>query len=167
MIAGYRTLGAELLAQVGGPVDAGCSYVGTAGCFVGVSQVLAAANPDLLRVVAEPAESPVIGGGAPGTHRIEGGGVGFVPPQLPADGWDRVIAVSTPEAVAQARRSIRELGLFSGPSTGANLVAAQQVATELGPGHVVATVQVDSGLKYLVGATFETAGRIEVIGAEA
>jgi cysteine synthase A len=93
----------------------------------------------------------VLSGGAPGTHRIEGGGSGFWPPLLRPEDVDRVVAVPEREAFATARRAARELGVFSGPSTGANPVAAFRLAGELGPGATVATVEVDSGLKYLAG----------------
>jgi cysteine synthase len=104
--------------------------------------------------VAEPAESAVLSGGTPGTHHIEGGGTGQRPPQLhPAD-YDEVIAVPEAEAFAVARRAAREEGIFSGPSTGANLAAALKIAGRLGPGHRVVTLQVDSGLKYLAGPLY-------------
>jgi len=96
----------------------------------------------------------VISGGSAGTHRIEGGGAGFWPPLLEREDFDEVVAVSTEEAFAMARRAAREEGVFSGPSTGANLVAALALARRLGPGHRVATVQVDSGLKYLAGGVY-------------
>jgi cysteine synthase A len=96
----------------------------------------------------------VLSGRPPGTHRIEGGGAGFRPPLLGDDDVDEVVAVSTQDAFAMARRAAREEGLFSGPSTGANVVAALQVAGSLGPGRRVVTVQVDSGLKYLAGAVY-------------
>ena len=84
MVDGYRALGEELLGQLPGPppVSAFCCYVGTAGCFLGVSRALAAALPGLHRAVVEPAESAVLSGGPPGTHHIEGGGIGRRPPQL-------------------------------------------------------------------------------------
>lgn len=92
--------------------------------------------------------------GAAGTHRIEGGGTGFVPPQLSTDEIDEVIAVSTADASAMARRAAREDGIWSGPSTGANITAALSVARRLGAGRRVATIQVDSGLKYLAGEIY-------------
>ena len=79
MVDGYRALGASSSTQVEG-VDAFCTYVGTAGCFTGVTRRLREDLPELHRVAIEPAESPVLSGGEPGTHRIEGGGVGFWPP---------------------------------------------------------------------------------------
>jgi cysteine synthase A len=156
MVDGYRRLGEELLDQLPGPppLTAFCAYVGTAGCFLGVSRALAAALPGLHRAVVEPAESAVLSGGAPGTHHIEGGGIGQRPPLLhPAD-YDEAIAVPEAEAFAVARRAAREEGIFSGPSTGANLAAALEIAGRLGPGHRVVTLQVDSGLKYLTGPLY-------------
>jgi cysteine synthase A len=156
MVDGYRRMGEELLDQLPGlpPVSAFCSYVGTAGCFLGVSRALAAKLPGLHRVVVEPAESAVLSGRLAGTHHIEGGGIGQRPPQLhPAD-WDEVIAIPEAEAFDTARRAAREEGIFSGPSTGANLAAALAVARRLGPGHRVVTPQVDSGLKYLAGLLY-------------
>ena len=154
MVEGYRSLGQELLEQLDGALDAFCAYVGTAGCFVGVTRELRGSLPNVLRVAVEPAESPVLSGGEPGTHRIEGGGIGFRPPLLAEDDVDEVVAVSTADAFAMARRAAREEGVWSGPSTGANVVAALAVARRLGPGRRVATVQVDSGLKYLAGELY-------------
>jgi len=110
------------------------------------------------RVAVEPAESAVLSGNAPGTHRIEGGGAGFIPDLLHADDFDEVIAVSTADAFEMARRATRTEGLFSGASTGANLVAALELAGRLGPSRQVVTVQVDSGLKYLGGHVYRTDG---------
>jgi cysteine synthase A len=155
MVEGYRRLGDETAEQVPGPIDALCLYIGTAGCFLGVSQALRRRYPAMTRVAVEPAESAVLSGGPPGTHRIEGGGVGFRPDLLSADDIDHVIAVSTADAFAMARVAARREGLFSGPSTGANLVAALDVARRLGPSGCVVTLQVDSGLKYLAGAVFD------------
>jgi cysteine synthase A len=156
MVDGYRRLGEELLDQLPGPppIGAFCSYVGTAGCFLGVSRALTAALPALHRVVVEPGESAVLSGGPPGTHHIEGGGIGSRPPQLQPADYDEVIDVPEAEAFDTARRATRADGIFSGPSTGANLSAALQIARRLGPGHRVVTVQVDSGLKYLAGQLY-------------
>jgi cysteine synthase A len=154
MIDGYMGLGRELFEQLDGRLDAICIYVGTAGCYLGTTRALRERLPSLHRVAVEPAESGVLSGGPPGTHRIEGGGVGFVPPQLPLDEIDEVIAVPTADAFAMARRAAREDGVWSGPSTGANLTAARAVARRLGAGARVATIQVDSGLKYLAGELY-------------
>jgi cysteine synthase len=150
MVEGYEQMGREIVAMLPG-ADAYCGYVGTAGSFLGVTKSLREAWPGIHLAVVEPAESAVISGRPPGTHRIEGGGAGFVPPLLTPDRYHEVIAVSTEDAFAKARASARDWGIFSGPSTGANLVAAERIATRLGPGSTVVTVQVDTGLKYLGG----------------
>jgi cysteine synthase len=151
MIDGYAELGRELLDQLEGRIDAFCTYIGTAGCFLGVTRALRSALPTVRRVGIEPAESAVLSGGEPGTHRIEGGGAGFWPPLLSRDDLDEVRTVSTQDAFAMARRAAAEEGLWSGPSTGANLTVALELALRLGPGAHVVTTQVDSGMKYLAG----------------
>lgn len=154
MVDGYLALGRELAEQLDGRLDAVCIYVGTAGCFIGTTRALRERIPGVRSVAVEPAESAVLSGRPAGTHRIEGGGVGFVPPQLSMDEVDEVVTVSTADAYAMARRAVRDDGVWSGPSTGANLVAALEVARRLGPGARVATIQVDSGLKYLGGEVY-------------
>ncbi len=153
MVEGYRRLGEELYEQVP-QLTAFCSYVGTAGCFLGTTRALRERLPRLHRVVVEPAESAVLSGGRAGTHHIEGGGTGRWPDQLTPSDFDEAVAVPEAEAFAMARHAARTEGIFSGPSTGANLVAAVALARRLGPGHRVATVQVDSGLKYLSGGVY-------------
>jgi cysteine synthase len=155
MVEGYRALGQEILEQLDDPPDAFCGYIGTAGCFVGVTRALRSAVPSLHRVAVEPAESPALSAGRSGTHHIEGGGAGFWPPMLERDDIDEIIAVPEAEAFALARRAARDEGVFSGPSTGANLVASLVVARRLGSGRRVVTTQVDSGLKYLVGSLYD------------
>jgi cysteine synthase A len=154
MIDGYRAMGEEILEQLDGRVDAFCQYVGTAGCFLGVSRALRARLPSVQRVAVEPGESAVLSGGAPGTHRIEGGGVGFMPPMLSRDDIDEVVPVLTADAFAMARRVARADGVWSGPSTGASITAALQVARRLGEDARVVTAEVDSGLKYLAGELY-------------
>jgi cysteine synthase A len=156
MVDGYRRLGEELTDQLPGAprLSAFCCYAGTAGCFLGVTRALAAAVPHVHRVVVEPAESAVLSGGPPGTHHIEGGGIGHRPPLLhPAD-YDEVMAIPEAQAFETARQAARAEGIFSGPSTGANIAAAIAIARRLGPGHRVVTIQVDSGLKYLAGQLY-------------
>jgi cysteine synthase A len=151
MLDGHAGLARELLEQLNGRIDSFCAYIGTSGCFVGVTRELRRSLPELHRVAIEPGESPVLSGGEPGTHRIEGGGSGFWPPLLERSDFDEVRTVSTADAFAMARRAAREEGLWSGPSTGANLHVALELARELGEGKRVATPLVDSGLKYLGG----------------
>jgi cysteine synthase A len=154
MVEGYRALGEELLEQLDGRIDAIVIYVGTAGCYLGVTRALRDRLPTIHRVAVEPTESAVLSGGPPGTHRIEGGGSGFVPPQLSLDEVDEIMTVSTVDAQAMARRAAREEGVWSGPSSGANVTAALAVARQLGEGARVGTIQVDSGLKYLSGELY-------------
>jgi cysteine synthase A len=151
---GYEQIGVEVAEQLDGDAHAFCAYVGVGGCFIGTVRGMSRRWPVLHRVVVEPAESAVLGGGPPGTHRIEGGGVGFVPPLLAPELYDEVQAVSTSDAFAMARRAAREEGLWTGPSGGANLVVALRLAARLGSGHRVVTVQPDSGLKYLAGDVY-------------
>jgi cysteine synthase len=157
MIEGYGRLGDEILEQLDGRVDAFCTYIGTSGCFLGVTRTLRAVLPEVLRVGVEPAESAVLSGGEPGTHRIEGGGVGFWPPLLQRADLDEVHTVSTADAFGMARHAAAEEGLWSGPSTGANLTVALDLARRLGPDARVVTTLVDSGLKYLAGEFYATA----------
>ena len=149
---GYREIGEEIADQLGEqPVDAFCAYVGVGGCFLGATTALRERWPEMLRVTVEPEESAVMSGRPAGTHHIEGGGVGFIPPLLENRGWDEVITVSTADAGAMARRAARHEGVWTGRSGGANLEAALRLANRLGRGHRVVTVQPDSGLKYLNG----------------
>jgi cysteine synthase A len=151
---GYRDIGREILEQLDQPMHCWCAYVGVGGCFVGVGEVLRSRWNDVTRVAVEPAESAVISGEAAGTHRIEGGGVGFIPPNLTPDTYDGVETVSTAEAFATARRAATGDGIWTGPSGGANLTAALRLARRLGTGARVVTVQPDSGLKYLGGELY-------------
>jgi cysteine synthase A len=148
-ISGYHGLGEEIWTQAGGKVDAFVHSVGTAASLVGVAAALRRHRPAPRIVAVEPAESPVLQGGQPGPHNIEGVGVGFLPPLWGPSVADEVLAVPTEEAKAMARRLAREEALFAGTSSGANVAAALQVAKRLGPGSRVVTLMVDSGLKYL------------------
>jgi cysteine synthase A len=152
---GYEQIGWELLAQVDGPIHAYSGGVGTAGMLIGVSRALRSVNPAPRIVALEPATSPVLTTGTAGTHRVEGMGIGFAPPMLANDVYDEARAIDEQEARSMARLLAREEGIFAGISSGLNVVAALQLARELGPGHTVATVAVDSGLKYLAGDLYE------------
>lgn len=147
--AGYAPLGEEVWDDTGGGVHAFVQSVGTAQCITGVARVLRARSPKVEIVAVEPAESPVLSGGAPGAHKIEGVGPGFVPPRWDPDLVDEVLSVSTEDAKVMARRLAREEALFGGTSSGANVVAAVRVAERLGPGKTVVTLLCDTGLKYL------------------
>ena len=147
--AGYRSLGDEIWEGTGGRVGAFVQCVGTAHSIHGVTEGLWSHNPNIHVAAVEPAESAVLSGGPSGSHFIEGIGIGYVPPL-----WDRkkvnsVIPVSSDEAKAMSRRLAREEGIFAGTSSGANLVAALEVAARLGPEATVTTLMVDSGFRYL------------------
>lgn len=148
-VAGYFPLGEEIWSQTGGRVDAFVHSVGTAASSRGVATVLKRRSPSVGFVAVEPAESPVLSGGPPGPHKIEGVGVGFVPPLWDPSLVDEIAAVPTEDAKAMARRLAREEALFAGTSSGANVLAALRVAQRLGPGKTVVTLLADSGLKYL------------------
>ena len=152
---GYRKIGEEIVSQIDGEIHGACLYVGVGGAFIGTVSPIKEEWPGLIRTIVEPAESAVIAGDPPGTHRIEGGGVGFVPKMITPDVYDRLDAVSTDDAFATARDAARTEGVWTGPSGGANILAAILLARELGPGNRVVTVQPDSGLKYLGGNLYE------------
>ncbi|HXQ28732.1 MAG TPA: cysteine synthase family protein [Gemmatimonadales bacterium] len=155
--AGYHALGEELWAQTGGRVDAFVQAVGTAHSIHGATHVLRTLNPALEVIAVEPAESAVLSGGPSGSHGIEGVGIGFRPPLWTQAHVNAILAVPTAEAKAMARRLAREEGIFAGTSTGANVAAAIEVARRLGPEATVATVIVDSGLRYLSTDVFRPA----------
>jgi cysteine synthase A len=123
--------------------------------LVGVSNALREAGSTARIVALEPAGSPFLTTGAGGPHRVEGIGTGMIPPLLTPGTYDEVRAIEEHEARMLARRLAREEGIFAGVSTALNVVAALRLAEELGPGQTVATVAVDTGLKYLTGDLFD------------
>ena len=148
-IAGYHPLAEEIWRQTNGEVSAFAQCVGTGASSRGVATVLKKHNPNVRIVAVEPGESPVLSGGQPGPHKIEGVGIGYTPPLWEPDLIDQIAPVNTADAKEMARRLAREEGLFAGTSSGANVLAAIQVGRELGPHAHVVTLMVDSGLKYL------------------
>jgi cysteine synthase len=123
--------------------------VGTAASIRGVADVLKRHDPGVRIVAVEPAESSVLLGGEAGPHKIEGVGIGYIPPLWEPSLVSTTLPVPTDEAKGMARRLAREEGIFAGTSAGANVLAAIQVGRRLGPGAVVVTLAADSGLKYL------------------
>lgn len=148
-LSAYHRMGEEIWAQTGGRVDAFVQSTGTAASVRGVSEALRARKPDIQTVAVEPAESAVLSGGPTGVHKIEGVGAGFVVPLWDPSVITQVAKVSTEDAKAMARRLATVEALFAVTSTGANLVAALDVAARLGPTATVVTVMCDSGVKYL------------------
>ena len=148
-ITGYSSLGEEIWQQMNGQVDAFVHSIGTGASLRGVATVLRRHNPKIKIVAVEPAESAVLSGGKPGAHDIEGIGIGYTPPLWDPKLADQVLAVSSADAKEMARRLAREAGIFTGTSSGGNAHAAIRVARELGPSAKVATLMIDSGLKYV------------------
>lgn len=148
-IAGYYALGEEIWRQTEGRVDAFVHSVGSAASARGVATVLKRYKSSVNVTVVEPAESSVLLGGQPGPHNIEGVGIGYSPPLWDRSLVDGILPVRVAEAKDMARRLAQEESLFAGTSSGANVVAAIQVAKRLGAGKTVVTLMVDSGLKYL------------------
>lgn len=153
-IAGYHPMGAEIWRQTDGKVDAFVQAIGTTASLRGVAAVLRRYNPAVKIVAVEPAESAVLSGGQPGAHKIEGIGIGYAPPLWDRGLVDEIIPIATADAEAMARRLAREEGLFAGTSSGANVLAAIGLGRRLGPDARIATLLVDSGLKYLSTAIY-------------
>ncbi|MEX2251778.1 MAG: pyridoxal-phosphate dependent enzyme [Acidimicrobiia bacterium] len=154
-LTGYRDVGRELMSQLDRPIDVFSTAVGTGGFSMGVATALRDAGAETRIVLFEPSTTAVISGGEPGNHHVEGIGVGFIPPLLDESLYHEVRAIDETEARVMARRLSTEEGLLTGTSSGLNVVGAIGLARELGPGHTVATVAVDTGLKYLTGDLFE------------
>lgn len=146
---GYLPLGEELWEQTSGHVTAFVHAVSTGHSIHGVTRALWRHNEKIRIVAVEPAESAVLSGGQSGSHQIEGIGIGFIPPLWRPELVNEIQSVSTDEAKAMARRLAREEGIFAGTSSGANVAVAIRVAQQLGPSATVATIIVDSGLRYL------------------
>jgi cysteine synthase A len=156
VVAG-EAIGRELLEQVDAPIDAFCSGFGTGALLMGVARALRSAALGPRIVALEPASSAVLSGRAPGRHRIEGLGYGFVPALLDRALLDEVLVVEEAEARDVARALARLEGVFAGTSSGFNVAGALRLASRLGPGHVVATACCDTGFKYTSGDLFDPA----------
>ena len=149
-----RTTAAEILAQVTA-VDAFVAGVGTGGTITGVGQVLKDVLPDVQIVAVEPGGSPVLSGGSPGKHKIQGIGAGFIPDVLDTEVIDEVVRVADGDAWEMARRLAREEGILAGISSGAAAWAAIQVAQRLGEHKTVVTLLPDIGERYLSTGLFD------------
>jgi cysteine synthase A len=145
-----RTTAEEVWDDTDGKVDVFVAGVGTGGTITGVGEVIRPRRPSLRVVAVEPVDSPVLSGGQPGPHKIQGIGAGFVPAVLNTGIYDEVVQVSNQDAVATARRLAREEGLLVGISSGANAYAAAQVAARAeNQGKLVVVVLPDTGERYL------------------
>lgn len=156
-LKGYATIGYEMLQQLEKPIDAFCGGVGTAGMTMGVATALREARPETRIIALEPGSSPLLSTGQAGTHRVEGIGTGFIPPLLNKELYNEARAIDETQAREMARLVARDEGIFAGISSGLNITGALQLAQELGTGHTVVTVAVDSGLKYLGGDLYNPA----------
>jgi len=148
-LAAYHKLAEEIWLQTGGEINGFVQSVGTAASLRGIGEALRRHNEKIRIVAVEPCESPVLSGGKPGSHKIDGIGAGFIVPLWRDDIADHIEQVSTEEATAMAFRLAREEGLFAGTSTGCNVIAALRLAEELGPHSTIATIMCDTGMKYL------------------
>ena len=150
-----KTTGPEILKDLDNKVDAFVAGVGTGGTITGVGQAVKEQNPSAEIVAVEPLDSPVLSGGEPGPHKIQGIGAGFVPDVLDQDIFSEIITVSNEDAMETARALARDEGIFVGISAGANVFAARQVAAKMASGQNVVTVLCDTGERYLSTNIFE------------
>lgn len=150
-----QTTGPEILKALDNQVDAFVAGVGTGGTITGAGQVIKDQNPNARIVAVEPLDSPVLSGGEPGPHKIQGIGAGFVPDVLNTEVYAEVITVSNDEAMHTARELARQDGIFVGISAGANVFAARRIASQMKPGQNVVTILCDTGERYLSTNIFE------------
>ena len=144
-----KTTAPEIWEALEGKIDAFVAAVGTGGTITGCGEVFKDRSSSIKIIAVEPAGSPVLSGGEPGPHKIQGIGAGFIPQVLNRSILDRVITVTDEDAYQTTKLLAKKEGLLVGISTGANVFAARQVAEELGPGKNVVTVLCDTGERYL------------------
>ncbi len=150
----YDTTGPEIWEQTGGEIDALVVGVGTGGTITGTGRYLREKKSDIKLYAVEPENSPVLSGGNPGPHKIQGIGAGFVPEIMDLSIVDSVLQVSNEQAIETARRLCKEEGILSGISSGAACFSALEVAAELGVGKNVVVVLPDTGERYLTTELF-------------
>ncbi len=151
-----ETTAQEILRDTDGKIDIFIAAVGTGGSVTGVGEVLKEHNPDIRIIAVEPDLSPVLSGGAPGPHKIQGIGAGFVPEVLDTEVYDEVLQVSYEDAVATSRALAKNEGLIVGISSGANVFAANEVALrEENRGKTIVTVLCDTGERYLSSGLYD------------
>lgn len=149
------TTGKEIVEQMGDQLDAFVSGIGTGGTISGAGQVLKEKYPNIKIVAVEPKDSPILAGGKPGPHKIQGLGANFVPDTLNKEIYDEIIHVGTEEAFEASRRVAKEEGILGGISAGAAIYAALKVASELGKGKKVLAIIPDNGERYLSTALYQ------------
>jgi cysteine synthase A len=162
-----KTTAEEIWRDTDGKVDAIVAGVGTGGTITGVGEVIKPRNPNFKVVAVEPADSPVISGGKPGPHKIQGIGAGFVPGNLNTEIIDEVLTITNDEAFAMARRLAKEEGVFGGISTGGNVSAAIRYASRPeNQGKTIVTIGCSFGERYLSTALADEVRAVEDIVAE-
>jgi cysteine synthase len=144
-----RTTGPEIVEQMGDQLDAFISGIGTGGTITGAGKVLREKYKDIKIIAVEPTDSPVLSGGKPGPHKIQGIGAGFVPGVLDTNVYDEIIKVENEQAFEYARRAAKEAGILGGISSGAAIYAALETAKKLGKGKKVLAVIPSNGERYL------------------
>ena len=145
-----KTTAQEILKDTDGKIDILVAGIGTGGSITGISEILKEHNPNVKVIAVEPTDSPILSGGNPGPHKIQGIGAGFVPAILNTDIYDEIIKVTNDEAMETSRNLAKEEGLLVGISAGANVFAASQVASrEENKGKTVVTILCDTGERYL------------------
>ncbi len=150
-----RTTAEEIWRDTDGTADIFVAIVGTGGTLTGVGEVLKERKPGFISIAVEPDASPVLSGGAPGPHKIQGAGAGFVPKNLNTEIYSEVIRVTNDEAIEMARRAAREEGMLVGISAGANIFAALKVAARPeAAGKIIVTIGCDTGERYLSNPLF-------------
>jgi len=155
IIKGFEIMGQEILQQIDGSIDAFTCSVGTAGAFMGVSNILLDSDKDTKIVALEPASAPYYSKNqSDGDHHVEGIGLGFELPLLDKNNYHEARGIDESEAREMAKLLASEEGIFGGTSSGLNVVGAIKLAEELGKGKTVVTIAVDTGLKYLTGNLF-------------
>ncbi len=150
-----ETTALEILEQTGNQLDAFVAGVGTGGTITGVGEILKAKLPNVEIIAVEPVASPVLSGGRPGPHKIQGIGAGFVPGVLNTEIYDKIQKVENEEALEMGRRLAKEEGILAGISSGAAVHAAVIAAKRLGKGKTVVAIAPDTGERYLSTALFQ------------
>lgn len=151
-----RTTAKEILADTDGKIDILVAAIGTGGSITGIGEVLKEHNPDIQVVAVEPEASPVLSGGKPGPHRIQGIGAGFVPNVLNTDLFEEIVKVSNEDAIATSKELAKAEGLLVGISAGANVYAATQIASKPeNKGKTIVTILCDTGERYLSAGLYD------------